>query len=522
MSNNTLSNVREKMRQNSEDRRRDFEKYKERALQIRLIEMSSSSGKKESNDSKANSNQSQKSHRSRSVSSERYLKTRLVDLSETNNIINKKVVPPEGNQKCKMCGKSFTLWSMMMDHVNSIHNAKPQKDKKLCVHCGTYIHIDKLKKHIKEVHYEEQQLQQNHKVEVQKKSLKCNYCGMSFLQKSNLSQHILTVHNRVGKDGECFQCGEKFYHAIELRKHIVDVHGGKKFQKRDYPVHERKKDHECDYCGKPFYQSDNLEKHIDAVHKRPKDHKCDFCGKSFFQIDNLKRHISSIHQSPKEGQNVHEDHENQILEARSSESDSNHSSENWMEEKKHLLSKLKKYKEKFENFSKLKNDYDELSTTFWQSRDLNALFESKLKEEEEKNAKEKKEFSKKLEDKNHEIECLKKDSMKLNSKDDIAYKIKVNFESKLAEEQLIKRLENRNQEIEYLNKNSIELHQVLHQEKVKNGNLMKELENKTKECLKKDEQILELKATCVCQFDQIIDKVSVKREFQSGIKMEIE
>ena len=43
MSNNTLSNVREKMRQNSEDRRRDFEKYKERALQIRLIEMSSSS-----------------------------------------------------------------------------------------------------------------------------------------------------------------------------------------------------------------------------------------------------------------------------------------------------------------------------------------------------------------------------------------------------------------------------------------------------------------------------------------------
>ena len=242
-----------------------------------------------------------------------------------------------------------------------------------------------------------------------------------------------------------------------------------------------------------------------------------------------------------------------------------------MEEKQQLVSKLKNYEEKFEKtFLKLKNDFDgqikgkdeqiskledqlkmektlksELSTTFWQSRDLNALFESKLKEEKEKNAKEQKEFSKKLEQKNREIECfLKKEKPEsgilTGSGNDIiaAHKIKINFESKLVEEQLIKRLENRNQEIGYLNKNSMDLHQVLHQERVRNENILKEFEDKNKECLKKDEQILELRAMCVCQFDQKIDKISVKRElfdnqkiddkisvkreFQIGIKREIE
>ena len=251
-----------------------------------------------------------------------------------------------------------------------------------------------------------------------------------------------------------------------------------------------------------------------------------------------------------------------------------YSSENWIEEKQQFVSKLKTYEEKFEKkILRLENDFDgqikekdeqiskleaqlktektlksELSKHFWQSIDLNALFESKLKEEKDKHAQEQKEFLEKLEQKNREIECLlmKKDyySLKSNPKNPEesgfltgneiidAHKINIDFESKLIEEQLIKRLENRNQEIKYLNKNSMDLHQFLYEEKVKKENILKELEEKNKECLKKDEQILELRAMCVCQFDQNIDKISVKqefddkisvkREFSSGIKKETE
>ena len=234
-----------------------------------------------------------------------------------------------------------------------------------------------------------------------------------------------------------------------------------------------------------------------------------------------------------------------------------------MEEKQQFVSKLKIYEEKFEKkILRAENDFDgqikekdeqiskleaqlktektlksELSKHFWQSIDLNALFESKLKEEKDKHAQEQKEFLEKLEQKNREIECLlmiKDYSLKLNPKNpeesgfltgneiiDV-HKININLESKVIEEQLIKRLENRNKEIEYLNKNSMDLHQFLSEEKVKKENILKELEEKNKECLKKDEQILELRAMCVCQFDQQIDKISVKQEFPTGIKMETE
>ena len=162
LANFTLSNVREKIRQNSEDRSRDFQKSKEKALQKKLVEMSSSETEMELNDSKANF--SVKSHNSKSFSSSEKredLRTRLVELSEMypdirnkpdirNPDIRNKVVPE--NPKCKICRKSFSTWSKMMDHDNAVHNIT----KILCFYCGIYIHKDKLTKHFKDVHEEKQ------------------------------------------------------------------------------------------------------------------------------------------------------------------------------------------------------------------------------------------------------------------------------------------------------------------------------------------------------------------------------
>ena len=96
-----------------------------RDLKTRLIELSSSEMEKESNNSKTN----RKRSHSRSFSPERKnLKTRLVELSKTEVIIpdiRKKDVSE--NPKCKICGKSFSFWSLMMDHVNSVHTTKKLK-----------------------------------------------------------------------------------------------------------------------------------------------------------------------------------------------------------------------------------------------------------------------------------------------------------------------------------------------------------------------------------------------------------
>ena len=96
-----------------------------RYLKTRLVELSSSETEKESNISKTNRKRSQ----SRSVSGERRsLKKRLVELSDTEVIIpdiRKKDVSE--NPKCKICGKSFSFWSLMMDHVNSVHTTKKLK-----------------------------------------------------------------------------------------------------------------------------------------------------------------------------------------------------------------------------------------------------------------------------------------------------------------------------------------------------------------------------------------------------------
>ena len=122
-----------------------------RYLKTRLVELSSSETEKESNISKTNRKRSQ----SRSVSGERRsLKKRLIKLSDTEVIfsdIRKKDVPE--NQKCKFCGKLFSMWSKLMDHVHSVHNTE-----KLCYQCGTYIHKDIIKKHMQEVHEVQQKV----------------------------------------------------------------------------------------------------------------------------------------------------------------------------------------------------------------------------------------------------------------------------------------------------------------------------------------------------------------------------
>ena len=56
-----------------------------------------------------------------------------------------------------------------------------------------------------------------------KKTRKCDSCGKTFSQASNLKVHINSVHNGQ-KDHKCDLCRKAFSEAGKLKKHINEVH----------------------------------------------------------------------------------------------------------------------------------------------------------------------------------------------------------------------------------------------------------------------------------------------------------
>ena len=174
-------------------------------------------------------------------------------------------------------------------------------------------------------------------VKQENSSLKCKFCGLSFFQRSKLSQHIIIVH-KSNKPGVCGHCGESFYHANDLKKHYDTVHGefkcfncGLSFsQKSKFMAHIMKRDqdnkcenqekkhtedvherheHKCDFCEESFFQKIKLYHHYDTVHR---EFKCYNCGLSFSDKSKLRAHISKRYKDNKcEIQEKNIDHEGQ-------------------------------------------------------------------------------------------------------------------------------------------------------------------------------------------------------------------
>lgn len=85
-----------------------------------------------------------------------------------------------------------------------------------------------------------------------RKDFQCELCSSSFSQKSHLTQHIKTVHQKI-------------------------------------------KPYKCEYCGRAFGKRYDLTSHIDAVHRKERPHTCNICGKTFAKRSNLTRHIQQMH-----------------------------------------------------------------------------------------------------------------------------------------------------------------------------------------------------------------------------------
>ena len=84
----------------------------------------------------------------------------------------------------------------------------------------------------------------------------CDVCGRKFMKKSNMRNHLSTVHG-VGFVNifPCDSCPKIFKHKSVLKSHLAVIHG----------VGDVKR-FECDVCSKVFKEKSKLARHVRLVH----------------------------------------------------------------------------------------------------------------------------------------------------------------------------------------------------------------------------------------------------------------
>lgn len=237
--------------------------------------------------------------------------------------------------KCNICDKIMKNKSLLERHMNEIH-LKPKnfdcdlcdrtfKSEKLMTHHITVSHLKLNKPKCELCNYtfaNNQKLMQHSADQCQKrrdqqsgvvKVLKCNICDKKMRDKTNLDEHLDSVHLQL-KKFKCDRCDMAFQRSQLLEGHIQNVHFKiKKFQcdECDYVaayeyilknhvkmVHEKCKKFSCELCDKEFFRKDHFNIHVESVHQNLRLYQCDICKKQFGCHASRIRHFKSTHVIP--------------------------------------------------------------------------------------------------------------------------------------------------------------------------------------------------------------------------------
>ncbi|XP_067205495.1 PR domain zinc finger protein 5-like isoform X2 [Linepithema humile] len=136
------------------------------------------------------------------------------------------------------------------------------------------------------------------------KSFICEYCGLTFSQKTYLIAHKRAIHEKrktAPKQHQCDLCDKNFVSEHILRKH-VSLHSqrflcaqcGKEFATNHaLKLHSRKhtgeRPYQCKQCTKAFARSMALRVH-ELTHTGERPYVCDLCEQHFTQRSSMMVH----------------------------------------------------------------------------------------------------------------------------------------------------------------------------------------------------------------------------------------
>ncbi|XP_065755155.1 zinc finger protein 813-like [Phocoena phocoena] len=193
------------------------------------------------------------------------------------------ISPPVQNNISNRYGSGF-MHPSMLTQDQSPHREVPYK----CNECGKTFHqVSNLRSH--------------QRIHIGKKLHKCDVCDKVFCRNS-----YLIIHQRVHtgeKPHKCNECGKVFDKKGSLAVH-QRIHTGEKpykcnecgrtfpigsYLKRHQRIHTGEKTYKCSFCGKTFLCGTDLRKH-EIIHPGAKAYKCDVCDKVYGQNSYLKCH----------------------------------------------------------------------------------------------------------------------------------------------------------------------------------------------------------------------------------------
>ena len=111
-----------------------------------------------------------------------------------------------------------------------------------------------------------------------KQRIKCEYCDKTYSNRSNLQQHLESVHMQLVH--RCPDCDAPFTRKSHLRQHVRSIHEFVRYA--------------CEQCDYLATTEGHLKQHVRAVHEKLREYQCVLCHLMFSQRVNLSTDIFEL------------------------------------------------------------------------------------------------------------------------------------------------------------------------------------------------------------------------------------